>query len=206
MIKISRRNQGSSKGNHLLKELRKVHHHLPLLLLSSLSSSRINLMIKRKFILRVRGQLKNSNGNLKTKVNSNNSIKRLSTSNHPLSHNRNNNRSHKRKSTTISSNLNNPNLRDLRASSRPQVLSWLKASTLKRTSRCTSAPRSVNSLSLREGRSHLTLKSRCPSRETLLASIRLTASTLTSKSSVRSMASRLRAVSLPQKNLEILLR
>jgi hypothetical protein len=159
-IKISRRKQGFSKKN-LPKVPKKVHlqPRFPLLRLSS----KISPKIKGSPILRVRSRFININQSLK--VLSNLNTKRLSPSSHPQPSPqhpiRNNNRSHKRKSPTNSSSPRNSlNLRDPRDSSRQRVLSWLRVSMWKRTSRCTSAPKSVSSRSLRGKRSHLTLKSR----------------------------------------------
>jgi hypothetical protein len=128
-IKISRRNQASSKKN-LPKVPKKVHHPSQLLLLSL--SSKTSPMIKRKLNLRPRSRLKNNN--LSLKVNNHN-IKKLSLSSLPPKPNRNNNRSHKRKSPFSSNNTQN--LKDYRGSSRQRVLSWQKVSTSKRISRCT---------------------------------------------------------------------
>ena len=128
-IKISRRNQVSSKKN-LVKVPKKVHLQ-PLFPLPSLSN-KTSPMIKRNHILRVRSR--STNINLSPKVASNNrNTKKLSPSNHLLPPNRNNNRSHKRKSPNINNPLNSLSHRDHRVSNRQPALSLQRVSMSKRT-------------------------------------------------------------------------
>jgi hypothetical protein len=155
-IKISPRNQGSSKRN-LVKVPKKVHLQplFPLLSLSIKTSPKT----KRNLNQRVRSRFININLSLKL-ANSSHNTKKLSLSRPhlPPTPNRNNNRSHKRKSPNNSPNSRSP--RGHRGSNRQPVPSSLRVSMSRRTSRCTSAPKSVNSRSLREKRSLLTLRSR----------------------------------------------
>ena len=129
-IKISRRNQVSSKKN-LVKVPKKVHLQ-PLFPLLSLSN-KTSPMIKRNHILRVRSRFININLSPKV-VSSNRNTKKLSLSNHPHPPpNRNNNRSHKRKSPNNNNHLNSQNPRDHRVSNRQPALSLLRVSMSKRT-------------------------------------------------------------------------
>ena len=137
------------------------------------------LVSKSRKLRRLSNNLIGSNNNISLQV--------------PPSHsliNRNNNWSHKprEEKSNSSSNLGRRGRKD---SSKLRVLSWQRASTSRRTSRCTLVPRSANSLSSRERRSPAMLRSNKFLKETSSLSTRSIQLTLISRNSAKSTALRL---------------
>ena len=122
-------------------------------------------------------------------IGSNNNISLLVPPSHSLI-NRNNNWSHKPRGekSNSSSNLGRRGRKD---SSKLRVRSWQRASTSRRTSRCTLVPKSANSLSSRERRSPAMLRSNKFLKETSSLSTRSIQLTLISRNSAKSTVLRL---------------